>query len=113
MHERQSKRKRTKQVNADVSTMQAGFTMTGVTDGTGGGFPVYIGADASLNLFEAQASVFDLDLGVGVKTGLGFKDGSIDFHVLGCGITIGRKVGISAFGSGIAIDFGSVTNYSK
>ena len=106
MHLVQSKGKKIEQVNVDVFTAQAGFTMTGVTDGTDGGFPVYIGADASLNLFKAQASVFDLNLGVGVETGLGLKDGSIDAHVLGCGITIGRKVGISAFGSSFAIDFG-------
>jgi hypothetical protein len=100
-----SKGRKIEQVNVDVLTAHAGFTMTGVTDGRDG-FPVFIGVDANLSLFKAQASIFDLNLGLGVETGLGIKDGSVGVHLAGCGVTIGRKVSISACGSSFGIDFG-------
>ena len=65
-----------------------------------------IGVGVSANLVNASASVFDLTLGVGVDTGVGIKDDSFTAEVLGCGITLGRKVGISVLGSSFGVDFG-------
>lgn len=67
---------------------------------------VGIGVGLSANLINANASVFDLTLGVGVDTGVGIKDDSFTAEVLGCGITLGRKVGISVLGSSFGVDFG-------
>jgi hypothetical protein len=95
MHLAKSTGKPIEQVNVDVFTASVG-----VTAGS------YLGAEAGVSLFKAEASLFDLNLGVGVDTGAGIKDDSLDVHVAGCGITIGRKVAISAFGSSFGIDFG-------
>ena len=65
-----------------------------------------LGIGLSANLVHATGSVFDIVLGVGLDTGFGVKDDSITAEVLGCGITLGRKVGISVFGSSFSIDFG-------
>ena len=51
-------------------------------------------------------SVFDFNLGAGVSTGAGIKDDSLDLKLAGCGVKVGRKVGISAFDNEIAVDFG-------
>ncbi|KAJ4163154.1 hypothetical protein NW754_014577 [Fusarium falciforme] len=95
MHLAKSNGKPIEQVNVDVFT--AGV---GVIGGS------YLGAEANVSLFKAEASIFDLNLGVGVDTGVGIKDDSLDLHLAGCGIQIGRKVSISAFGSSFGIDFG-------
>jgi hypothetical protein len=58
------------------------------------------------NLVKAEASIFDLNLGIGVDTGFSIKDDCVGAKFAGCGFEIGRKVSISAFGSGFGIDFG-------
>lgn len=95
MHVAKSNGKPIEQVSVDVFT--AGL---GATAGS------YVGAEANVSLFKAEASIFDLNLGVGVDTGAGIKDDSLDVRVAGCGVQIGRKVSISAFGSSFGIDFG-------
>lgn len=64
------------------------------------------GIGVSANLVDAQASVFDLTLGVGLDTGVGIQDDSFTVEALGCGFTLGRKVGISVFGTSFGVDFG-------
>lgn len=64
------------------------------------------GVGVSANLVDAHASVFDLTLGVGIDTGAGIHDDSFEVKALGCGFTLGRKVGISVFGSSFGVDFG-------
>ena len=44
--------------------------------------------------------------GIGVGTDYGYKDGSVSAHVLGWGVTIGKKMGISILGNEISIDLG-------
>ncbi|KAM5358216.1 hypothetical protein ACJZ2D_015491 [Fusarium nematophilum] len=95
MHLAKSSGKPIEQVSVEVFTADVG-----VTAGD------YVGAEANVSIFKAEASIFDLRLGVGVDTGFGVKDDSLDFHVAGCGIQIGRKVSISVFGSSFGIDFG-------
>ena len=65
-----------------------------------------IGVGLSANIVNASASVFDLTLGVGVDTEVGIKDDSFTAEVLGCEITLGRKVGISVLGSSFKVYFG-------
>eukprot|EP01084_Bolivina_argentea_P214776 364595_1 len=66
-----------------------------------------IGFGASVNLITIQASFFYCNLGVGVDTGIGIKDDSLTMQVLGCGFTIGRKIGISVGGSSFGVDLGN------
>jgi hypothetical protein len=94
-----------KQFSADVLQAKASATLGGVAGGSDG-TPIYAGVDAQVNLVDLKASVFDLNLGVGVKTDIGVKDYSVGGHVLGCGFTVGKKTSISAWGSTIGIDFG-------
>lgn len=54
---------------------------------------------------KGQASILDLKLKLRVETGVHFKDGSADLHVLGCGVTLGTRVGVSVVGNEFAVDF--------
>ncbi|KAJ7742285.1 hypothetical protein B0H16DRAFT_1464148 [Mycena metata] len=71
-----------------------------------GQFGTYIGVNAALNLVSGQAGPFDVTLGVGVATGLGVRDEAIEVMALGCGFTIGKRVGISVAGTSAEINFG-------
>ncbi|KAF5001154.1 hypothetical protein FDECE_11051 [Fusarium decemcellulare] len=95
MHLGKSTGKPIEQVNVDVFTASVGATAGS-----------YLGAEANVSLFKAEASIFDLNLGAGVDTGVGIKDDSLALNLAGCGIQIGRKVSISVFGSSFGIDFG-------
>jgi hypothetical protein len=95
MHLAQSTGKPIEDVNVDVFTASVSATA-----GT------YVGVEANVSLVKAEASIFDLNLGIGVDTGFGIKDDSLGAKFAGCGIEIGRKVSISVFGSGFGIDFG-------
>jgi len=66
----------------------------------------YIGADAAVNLVGGQVSVFDANLGFGVGSGIGIRDEAIEVKLVGCGITVGKRIGISVFGNKIEINFG-------
>lgn len=67
-----------------------------------------MGAGAGIHLAEGSVSIFDLKLGLGVSTGAGIKDDSVELKVLGCGVTVGRKLAISVFDTGFGIDFGKL-----
>jgi len=71
----------------------------------------FVGAGAELKLVGGSVSIFDLKLALGVDTGIGIKDDSIQVHALGTGFTIGRKVAVSAFGSEFGIDFGRLFSW--
>ena len=80
-------------------------------------FGTSAGVSASLTHAEVYArvtfaggdvSVFNFHLGAGVSTGGGIKDDSITVKVGGCGVQVGRKVGISVFDNELAIDFGKL-----
>jgi len=101
MHVAQQKGTPIEQVSVDVFAASASATVSTTAD-----VPTYAGVDARLSLVKAKAGIFDLDLGVGVETGAGIKNGSLDLHVAGCGVSIGTKMSISAFGSSFGIDFG-------
>ena len=52
-------------------------------------------------------------LGVGVTTGAGIKDDSASIKVLGCGLTLGRKISVSFLDSEIGVDLGKVNKDRK
>ena len=58
-------------------------------------------AVASLSLMSSSTSGIDLNLGAGVSTGAGLKDDSVSVKLLGCGVVVGRKIGISLFDNSI------------
>ncbi|KAI8605354.1 hypothetical protein EDD21DRAFT_432101 [Dissophora ornata] len=95
LHVVQSNGKQIEQVSVDVFTAGIGATVGS-----------YMGVEANVSLIKAKASIFDLNLVVGVNTGARIKDESFEANVAGCGFQIGRKVSISAFGSSFGIDFG-------
>lgn len=68
----------------------------------------FLGAGVGIHLAEGSVSIFDLKLGVGVSTGGGIKDDSLELKVLGCGLTVGRKLAISVFDTSFGIDFGKL-----
>lgn len=58
-------------------------------------------AVASLSLMSSSISGVDLNVGAGVSTGGGLKDDSVSVKLLGCGVVVGRRVGISLFDNSI------------
>ena len=58
-------------------------------------------AVASLSLMSSSSSGIDLNVGAGVSTGAGLKDDSLSVKLLGCGVVVGRKIGISLFDNSI------------
>lgn len=81
----------------EVSVLQVEAEAWGGTTGAGVGL--------SANLIDVNAACFDITIGIGVETGAGVHEGSVTFKFMGCGITLGRKLGISIFGCTFAIDF--------
>ena len=69
--------------------------------------PTYVGVEAGLNLFVAKASVFDVEFGIGVDTSIGINQSSFEAQVAGCGLVIGRRIGISLMGAKVAVDLGT------
>jgi len=63
-------------------------------------------AQVGLQLAEGHAGAVDFKTGIGITTGVGLKDDSLHLKALGCGVNIGRKVGISFLDNEIAIDLG-------
>ena len=66
------------------------------------------GVEASANLVDLKASVFDLKIGLAADSKIGIKDDSATVGVGGTSITLGRKIGISFGGTGFGIDFGRI-----
>ncbi|KAJ7476572.1 hypothetical protein FB451DRAFT_1033085, partial [Mycena latifolia] len=66
----------------------------------------YIGYEASVNLVGGKVSAFDATLGFGIGSGIGIRDEAIEIEALGCGFTVGKRIGISVFGNSIEINFG-------
>ena len=58
-------------------------------------------AVASLSLISGSMSGVDLNVGAAVSTGGGLKDDSVSVKLLGCGVVVGRRIGISLFDNSI------------
>ncbi|KAF9570866.1 hypothetical protein EC968_001305 [Mortierella alpina] len=95
IHIGQIKGKPIRQVDVDVLSVDVSTTV-----GT------YLGADANVSLVKADASIFEVQLGVGVDSGIGIKDDSLTAKVAGFGFSVGRKMSIEVFGSSFGVDFG-------
>jgi hypothetical protein len=50
---------------------------------------------------SSSISGVDLNVGAGVSTGGGLKDDSVSVKLLGCGVVVGRRIGISLFDNSI------------
>ena len=87
-------------IDFDIGTAQAGAVSSAT----------YVGADAKLKLAGGSVGPFEANLGIGVSTGAGIKDDSLDVKAVGCGFTIGRKIGISVLDNNISIDLGKLGN---
>lgn len=79
-----------------------------LTVGTSVSVGSYTGFEVGVSLFKGGAAGFEIDLGVGLDTGIGIKDDSFSVELEGCGFTIGRKIGISVFGASLSLDFGGL-----
>ena len=66
-------------------------------------------AHAKVTLAGGEVSMFNFHLGAGVSTGAGIKDDSVNLKVAGCGVKVGRQVGISVFDNEFGVDFGKCT----
>uniref|UniRef100_UPI0037E7CB05 bifunctional protein GlmU-like n=1 Tax=Semicossyphus pulcher TaxID=241346 RepID=UPI0037E7CB05 len=63
-------------------------------------------AKAELASASASAGLVTGTVGLAADTGFGISKSGLEAKVLGTGFSIGRKTGISLFGSGFEIDFG-------
>ena len=61
-------------------------------------------------LAGGSASVFDVQLGVGLSTGGGIMDDSLVVKVAGTGLSLGRKTGLCIFDNCFSVDFGKLFN---
>merc|ERR1712038_500985 len=86
------------QVDAKFFTASAGLDTSAT----------YAGAEVGAHLFKGNVSIFEGKLGAEASTGGGIKDDSLDVKVLGCGVTVGRKVGVQVAGTGFSVDFGKI-----
>ena len=68
--------------------------------------PVGAGVDASLNAVDVKLGPLDATVGLSASTGVGINDDSLKVELLGTGISLGRRIGVSIFGFSVGIDFG-------
>ena len=71
---------------------------------------LYAGAGFGYTLAGGSASIFDFNLGVGLSTGAGLKDESVELKLAGTGVTIGRKISISVLDVSFGIDLVRTTH---
>eukprot|EP01084_Bolivina_argentea_P106823 191070_1 len=62
--------------------------------------------DVKATLVKGNAGPFSGSAAIGIETGAGIKDNSLDCKIAGTGFTIGQKVGMSFMGSNVEFDFG-------
>lgn len=99
--------KKIDQADYSLFEAEAGFEK-GYVNISGVDIPSYAGFHATANLINVDYGGAHFNLGVGVDTGYGVKDGSAHFEFLGTGIMIGKTTGIEIFGSTLSIDFSSL-----
>lgn len=61
-------------------------------------------AKARATLGECTAGPVNVHLGAGVSTGAKVEGGTIDTKFAGCGVKVGKKIGVSVFDNEISID---------
>ena len=61
-------------------------------------------AKARATLTECTAGPVNLHLGAGVSTGAKVEGGTADVKLAGCGVKVGKKIGVSIFDNEVSID---------
>eukprot|EP01119_Soliformovum_irregulare_P024104 TRINITY_DN8570_c0_g3_i1.p1 TRINITY_DN8570_c0_g3~~TRINITY_DN8570_c0_g3_i1.p1 ORF type:complete len:166 (+),score=37.24 TRINITY_DN8570_c0_g3_i1:67-564(+) len=61
-------------------------------------------AEAHLKMVEADVGPFHLNLGLGLDTGAKVENSTVDVGALGCGVKVGRKIGVSVVGNEFSVD---------
>lgn len=87
-------------IGADVG-VQAGYDLESfVKEGK------ILGAEAKarVTMSEAKAGPFYLHLGAGVSTGAKVEDGTLDAKLAGCGLKVGKKIGVTVFDNEFSVD---------
>ena len=57
---------------------------------------------------DAHAGPAHVKLGIGFQSDIGFKDWTLNGHLAGCGISIGKKMGVELFGNELSLDLGTL-----
>lgn len=86
------------QINAEYFGASAGTSVSAM----------HAEANAKATLAAGDVGPLSYHAGVGVGTGAGIKDDSVTVKVAGCGVQVGRKVGVSVLGNSVGVDFGKV-----
>ena len=89
------------EIDFDIGTARAGAVRS----------PTYAGVEARLKLAGGSVLFVDANLGLGVSSGIGIKDDSLDAKLAGCGVTVGRKIGVSVFDNSFSIDLGKLGKF--
>ncbi|PFX30817.1 hypothetical protein AWC38_SpisGene4418 [Stylophora pistillata] len=61
-------------------------------------------AKARVTMSEVKAGPFNLHLGAGVSTGAKVEDGTFDAKLAGCGLKVGKKIGVAVFDNEFSVD---------
>lgn len=61
-------------------------------------------AKARATLSECKVGPINLHLGAGVSTGAKVEDGTFDAKLAGCGLKVGKKIGVAVFDNEFTID---------
>lgn len=61
-------------------------------------------AKARATLSEAKVGPINLHLGAGVSTGAKVEDGTVDAKLAGCGLKVGKKIGVSFLDNEFSVD---------
>jgi len=62
---------------------------------------------------DDESSAVHVRLGLGINTGAGIKDGSVGFKLLGSGLQVGQRTGVSFLDNELMIDFGKLFGNGK
>ncbi|XP_067022433.1 uncharacterized protein [Acropora muricata] len=59
---------------------------------------------ARATMSEVKGGPFYLHLGAGVSTGAKVEDGTLDARLAGCGLKVGKKIGVSVYDNEFSVD---------
>lgn len=81
----------------------------GVSGEIGGG-GISAKAEANVHLADVEAAGIHAKLGLGVDTGISVGLGGVEAKVAGCGVQIGKTMGVSVLGNEFSVDIPKVWN---
>lgn len=74
---------------------------------------LFRGGHAKLTLAGGNFSGVNYHLGLGLSTCAGVKNDSVHLRLLGCGFSVGRRIGLSVLDNEIALDFGKFKTHQE